>query len=185
MPIVRGLITLAQARQSIYGNAYSTAPTTMDADIESYISAATPVIEEIAGPMYAESRTVTFDGGGHTLILPFRFNAVTSITVDGVAETSYVAEPTVGLIHGGTSALPDDFDSGTQNVVVVVTVGYATIPPNVVLATRELVRLWWQVGRNANRPGTAEQDGPGELPMGLRKRVSELLAPSAGLPGFA
>ena len=185
MAIVRGLITLTQARQSIYGNAAASAPTTWDTDIEAYISAATPVVEEIAGPQYAESRTVRFDGGSHVYVLPFRFNAVTSVTVDGVAKTDYVAEASAGIIHAGTSDLPDVWDAGTHNVVIVVTVGNATVPPNVQLATRELVRLWWQIGRNANRPGTAEQDGPGEVPMGLRKRVSELLAPSMSVPGFA
>lgn len=185
MAIVRGLITLAQARASIYGERAGSAGTGNDADIEAYISAATPVIEEIAGPQYAESRTVLMDGGSHVYVLPHRFNAVTSVEVDGVAKSSYVADGRAGIIHAGTSDLPDVWDAGTLNVEFVVTVGNATIPPNVQLATRELVRLWWQVGRQANRPGTAEQGGPGELPMGLRKRVTELLSPNQNVAGFA
>lgn len=184
MATVRGLITLAQARSSIYGERAGTAATGNDADIEAYISAATPVIEEIAGPQYAETRTVTFDGGTHQIIVPFKFNTVTSVTVDGVAATGWVANGNAGIISASSEGW-GWFANGRQNVVVVLTVGNSTIPPNVQLATRELVRLWWQVGRQANRPGTAEQGGPGELPMGLRKRVTELLAPSENVPGFA
>ena len=185
MAIVRGLITLADMRKSIYGEQYATAPTTNDAEFEAYISAATPWIENNpdcgVGPMFAESRTVTLDGGGWSLVLPHRFNTVTSIMVDGVAWTSYVADPTRGIIYGGTSGAPAPFTSGTQNVVVIVTVGFATIPQNVVLATRELCRLWWQQGRQANRPGPDES----VLTPGILARVRALLGASPNVAGFA
>lgn len=182
MPIVRGLCTLAEARRSIYGDTASTYSTDRDLDIEAYISAATPWIEMGSGPVFAESRTRTFDGGKPVLLLPFRFNTVTSVTVNGVATTAFVADGSDGIIYGGTSTAAVDFAAGTQNVVVVVTVGIATIPPNVNLAVRELVRLWWQNGQQANR-----FDGPDEstLPMGILGRVKALLSASPNVGGFA
>lgn len=184
MAIVRGLITLADMRRSVYGEHYATAPVTNDADFEAYISAATPYIEngpEGTGPMFAESRTIIFDGGTHTLVLPFRFNTVTSITVDGGAVTAYVSDPAAGIIHSGTSTVDSLFASGTQNVVVVVTVGQATIPPNVVLATRELCRLWWQNGRQANTTAPDEST----LTPGILSRVRALLHATNDVAGFA
>lgn len=187
MAIVRGLCTLAEARKSIYGEQAASYSTDNDADIEAYISAATPVIEAITGPIYAESRTMTFDGGSHTIVLPFRFNTVTSVTVDGVAYSTFVSEAHAGIIHAGTTSSDDTFDPGTQNVVVVVTVGSATVPPNVVLAARELVRHWWQQGRQGTRPtfGDTSSESPA-VSLGVpTRRLAELLAGSESVPGFA
>jgi hypothetical protein len=179
MAIVRGLTTLAKVKLSLGITA-----STYDTDLEDYISAATPFIEGMGGPMFAESRTLTFDGGYPEVTLPFKFNAVTSVTVEGSIVTGYVANGAQGIISAGTGDF-DIFYRGIRNVVVVVTVGFATIPPNVELAARELVRLWWQTGRQANRPGTADQGGPGEITMGLRKRITELLDVNDDIPGFA
>lgn len=178
--ITDGLITLANAKTSLGLGS----DTTYDADLEHYIMAATPIVEGITGPQIARTRTFTFNGGDCAVNIPVRFNTVTSVTVDGTATTSYVADPTAGIV---TSL--GRFATGTQNVVVVVTVG-ATTPgvyaENVILATRELVRFWWQQGRQANRPGVAEADTSAILPgSDIYKRVWQLLKPSQGLPGFA
>lgn len=179
MAIIRGLISLAEARTSL---GWSATDTTNNTDLEAYISAATPYIEYISGPMFAESRTVTFDGGRRALLLPHRFNTVTSVTVSGVVSTSYVADAEAGIIFGGSTSTPANFGSGTRNVVVVVTVGYATIPPNVSLATRELVRLWWQQGRQANKFGAPDE---AQLTTGILGRVKALLGASPPVAGFA
>ncbi len=190
MAIVRGLITLDEMRQSVYGNKQAaTADTTNDADFEAYISAATPYIEdgpEGTGPMFAETRSLTLNGGTGCLVLPFRFNAVTSLTVDGTATTAFTANETAGLIYAGSTSGGGWFNTGHQNVVVEVTVGYDVIPPNVVLATRELCRLWWQNGRQAPGPNSGV-NGPdvSALTPGILGRVRALLSPSPDLPGFA
>jgi hypothetical protein len=183
MAIVDGLITLVQAKASL--NIASTT-TVNDSDIERYIEACTPLIEFVTGPQIVRSRTFTFDGGDHVVVLPVRFNTVTSITVDSVAITDWVAESGNGIIHSGLSTSPTNFNSGTQNVVVVVTVGNATIPSNVQLATRELVRHLWQLGRQANRPGTAEAQTQ-TVPEGfaMPRRVLELLSANPRVAGFA
>lgn len=187
MAITDGLITLNQGRASIYGERASTAPTTNDADIEAYIEAITPLFEDECGPLIARTGvTHVANGGGNAIRLPSRFNAITSVTANGVAWSSgsWVEDPDTGIIYAGADGY-SEFPEGRRNVTIVYTVGSATIPKNVQLAAREILRLWWQVGRQANRPGTAEQGGPGEVPMGIRKRVTELLAPNARVAGFA
>jgi hypothetical protein len=126
-----------------------------------------------------------------SLLFPVPFTSVTSITENGVAVTNYTADPTAGIITNGSSAAPDVFEWGVQNIVVTASVGYAAtesnVKPHVKLAARELVRFWWQQGQQANIPafGSAPESMP--LPMGFAvpRRVMELLEPSPRVAGFA
>lgn len=185
MAIVDGLITLAEARSSL---GWAASDTANDSDLERYVEAATPVIENITGPLVARTETFKFDGGFRAVVLPVRFATVTSVVESGVTVTDYVAEPDAGLIAAGTTTSPREFESGHQNIVVTVTTGAATVPANVKLAARELVRHWWQQGRQGNRPGFGnDMPADGGVPMGFAvpKRVLELLEPSPRLAGFA
>jgi hypothetical protein len=188
MTITDGLITLADARASL---GWAATDTSNDADLEAYIEAATSVIENITGPVLIKSRTFTFDGGRESVVLPVPFTTVTSVTVNGVATTSFVADPDAGIITAGSTTAPSVFDWGVRNVVVVVSVGYAAnaaaVASNVSLATRELVRFWWQQGRQANIPafGSAPESMPVPQGFAVPKRVYELLEPSPRLAGFA
>lgn len=182
MAISAGLITLADAKAQL-GVAENV--TTYDADIELYIEAATPIIESKAGPQLSGSRTFVLDGGGDTLVLPVAFSAVSALTVDGVAVSEYVADGASGLIFAGTTAGLSSFSSGIRNVSVTVTVGASSVASSVKLATREIVRHWWQTSRQANRPGTAEQVTQQALPIGVSRRVDELLLNDWNLGGFA
>lgn len=184
MPIVDGLITLEDARKSL---GWAVTDTANDADLERYIEAATPVIENITGPLIARSESYTFDGGSRAVVLPVRFASVTTVVESGVTITDYVAEPDAGVIAAGSTSSPREFAAGHQNVVVTVQVGSATVPAHVKLATRELVRHWWQQGRQGNRPGFGNEMPAETTPMGFAvpKRVRELLEPSPRLAGFA
>lgn len=182
MAITDGIITLDDALASLYGNPPPTA-TANDKDIERYIESATPVIENIVGPVVVRAVTWTFDGGDCAINLPARVQSITSVEVDGVATTAYVADLTAGVIHAFGRFAP-----GYQNVVVKATVGYAKYPPNVVLAARELVRFWWQQGRQGNRPAFGNEiPDTDSAPLGflVPKRVMELLQATPGLGGFA
>ena len=185
MAIVDGLITLAEARASL---GWATSDTSNDADLEKYIEAATPVIERETGPLIARTGVVfTLDGGRTRLVLPTRFNTVTTLVESGVTVTDFVPEPSAGLITGGTTGSPRYFANGVQNIVVTVTTGAAEVPANVKLATRELVTHLWRRGRQSNIPAFgAVPDGP-IVPMGfaLPRAVAELLKPNPPLAGFA
>jgi len=185
MAIANGLITLAQARAAVYGS--NTVGTGDDAELEFYVEAATPVIENITGPVVLRSVVYTFNGRSKHLVIPTRFTSVTSVVEDGVTVTDFVATPEIGLIAAGTSNSPRYWAEGVQNIVVTVSVGSATIPKNVQLAARELVRHWWQQGRQGARPAFAV-DAPADPSMifGVpTRRLGELLASSPDLPGFA
>ncbi|TFD74732.1 head-tail connector protein [Cryobacterium fucosi] len=178
-----GLIPLADAKRSL-----GIVGTADDADIQRYIEAATPVIENITGPLIAGSKVHTLSGGSGVLVLSGPFSTVTSVVESGVTITDYLADGPAGIIYAGTTVSSRDFKSGVRNIVVTVNVGNAEIPPNVILAARELVRVWWQQGRQGNRPawGNDVPDGA-DVPMGfaIPRRVVELLRPHARADGFA
>lgn len=183
MAIVDGLISLDDMKRSL-GNVTGA----NEADLEKYIEAATPVIENITGPLIVRTRVFSCDGGDWAVVLGSAFSAVTSVVESGVTVTDYVADPSSGIVYAGTTAAQREFRDGVQNVVVTVTVGAADVPANVQLATRELVRFWWQQGRQGNRPGFGNE-GISELdvPSGFAvpRRVIELLQANPRSPGFA
>lgn len=182
MTDVSGLIDLADAKTSL-----GITTTTHDNDIQRYIGAATPVIERITGPILLGSRTYALDGGKGSVVLPVRFNTVTSVTESGTLTTDYHSAPSQGIIYAGTTVAARTFANGIRNIVVVVTVGAAAVPENVALAARELVRHWWQLGRQGNRPSFGD-DGALEVANGFgvpTRRVFELCAPNVDMGGFA
>ncbi|TFD80710.1 phage gp6-like head-tail connector protein [Cryobacterium sp. Sr8] len=185
MAVVAGLITLADAKASL---GIPLATTTNDADLERYIEAATPVIENITGPIIPVSRVFAVDGGSYAVLVGCRFNAVTSVAESGTVITDFVSDGEAGIIYAGSTAGSRAFTSGVRNVIVTVTVGSAAVPPNVALATRELVRHWWQLGRQGNRPAFGNE-GVGEVsvPSGFAvpRRVIELCEPNRRMAGFA
>lgn len=184
MTITDGLITLDEARASL---GWATTNTANNTDLERYIEAATPVIENITGPLLVKQLTFAFDGGVEKIVLPVPFTSVVSVTENGAAFTNYVADADKGIITAGTTIAPDVFEPGVDNIVVTVSVGSATIPANVKLAARELVRFWWQQGRQANIPAFGEAPESNSVPMGFAvpKRVYELLEPNSRVAGFA
>lgn len=186
MAIINGLISLDEAKRMIFGN---NASTQYDSDIEDYVSAATEVIEDLTGPMYPRTETRTFSGGSEMVAFPFAFVSVVSISEDGDPVTDFTALPEVGLVYRGTrEAGFGSFPSGTANVTVSVTVGQTPIPPNVKMATKELVRHMWQIGKQGPRPAfNNEQMEIATTPSGflVPRRVEQYCRPSSGLPGFA
>jgi hypothetical protein len=184
MAIVDGLVTLADVRKSL---GLASTDTTNDTDIERYIEAATPTIENIVGPLIQRSRVFTFDGGSSTVVVPVRFASVTSVVESGATITDFVTDLQAATITAGATDGVRDFAYGYQNIVVTVVVGAATVPANVQLAARELVRFWWQQGRQANIPAFGEAPESMSTPMGFAvpKRVLELLEPNKRIAGFA
>lgn len=183
MAIVNGLCTLAQARASLNLSASDTAN---DTDIERYIEAATPLIEQVTGPILPRTQAYAFNGGKSAYVLPAAITAVTSVVVDGttLAGTDYLADLASGIVYanGGT------FSDGITNVTITATVGLPSIPPNIVLAARECVRELWQIGRQGNRPAFGNEPGDSaQISQGyvMSNRVRALCAPNVAMAGFA
>jgi len=160
------------------------------ADVDTYRAAATPVIEEICGPIARKTVTVRRNGGKTAISLPCWFDDVVSVTEDDVEIHDYLASPDAGLIYAGDRHASRRFAAGIRNVVAEVVTGYEPddIPPNVKLATRELVRFWWQQGRQGTRPGYGEPSADTiDVPSGFAvpRRVMELCRPHRRYGGFA
>lgn len=175
----RFIISLDDARAALNmpGN---TNVETLD-DLRLYVAAATPVIEDIVGPVVVKSVTQHVAKGWNYAALFERVNTLTSVVYDDlsvVPASAYTFDVHSGLLTFGYAL--------GQGATITYTTGQAMVPQNVRLATRELVRHWWQLGKQGQRPG------PGANPeawtpsgFAVPRRVIELCAPAARIDGFA
>lgn len=156
---------------------------TIDA-VTPYVDAATLLIESLVGPVDVSARTYVTDGGLAAIVLPSAPVAVTSITVDGalVAATGYDVDTAAGIVYPSAA-----FASGRANVSIAYTVGTATVPPNVKLATLELIQHMWSSGRQNRSGGQVAAAADTESPYGfaIPRRVVELCSPHMRAGGFA
>lgn len=184
-----GLITLEYAAAGLKYNDVGTGKfVSRDADLEAYVQAATPVIEDIVGSVLLTGKSRTFDGGGSVIILNDRVVSITSVTETGVASPGYTFDGQAGLLYAGTSSVSRTFTAGVFNVVVAYQAGFSVIPQTLKLAARELVRFWIQQGNQALMPAYGDAPEAGSYtPQGFAvpKRVIELCAPFQSLGGFA
>ncbi|MFE4469550.1 hypothetical protein ACFRFH_12115 [Leifsonia sp. NPDC056824] len=184
-----GLITLEYAAEGLHmRDAGTGSQGDRDADLTTFIQAATPVIEDLIGPVIAANKTLAFDGGTYSIVLPDRANAIVSVTEAGNLLTagSYFFDPVGSIVYGGNMIYPRLFYPGRLAIVITYSVGYGTVPVTIQLAARELVRFWWQQGMNAQRPAYSDAVETA-APMGFAvpKRVVEMLTPYMGTVGFA
>lgn len=160
-----------------------------DDELRLYIAATTAVIENEIGKVLPDTVTETFDGGNTAVLLSERASAITSVTVNGVATSAYVANLTAGIVYAGSTSAPRPFTAGIQNVVVTYTTGSTTVDPNVILAARIIAAHQYQVGQQGRSGRGRAIDETTILGSGyaVPTRAMQLLAPSeAGrMPGFA
>lgn len=196
------LCTLAQAKAALD---IPTDSTVDDAEISQWISAVTPIIEGIVGPVAARSVTESHDGGQQTIVLRqlpatevasvteyvgfIRYDLLVVTTPDQATAYSASFDQQAGTLtrrYGIGSSL---FAEGVDNVWVTYTAGYADIPPNVVAAAIELVRHNYEATQVAGSTfGSGDTDGSyPALGSGFAvpNRVIELLQPNQRLPGLA
>lgn len=155
-------------------------------DLRLYLAAATPVIEDITGPMIAETRTHTTQGGILAVLLPDLPAQILAITLNGAPVTEYVADLQSGILYGGTQTAVQAFGRG--ELAVSYRVGSGIIPPNIQLAARELVRFWYQGGMQGSggvRSARPEADAFTPSGFAVPRRVMELCAPHQQIGGFA
>lgn len=155
-----------------------------------YVATATEVIEDIVGAVLIRTVIQPADGGKSGIALWERPSSITSVTVDGVANTEYVPNLNAGIVYadGGRGRFPE----GRQNIVVTYRTGAASVPPSIQLAARELIRHLWQIGQQAPSAGAQPAYVPNPKQMGLTpsgfavpNRVIELCANHYALPGTA
>ncbi len=179
---------------------------TQDMELEGFIAAASEMIRDITGPIFAETHTQYFTGGMATISLDWLpLQSITSITeyyglsAFPITEQplgtqtnafGYTVDYSTGQItrrtFGGAPAL---WALGYKNVKVVYVAGFASIPFAVRLAALRLIQHWWgqfkqQRVRGGMRGGL---DGDTMTPMGfaMPDAVIEMLAPWRRPPGIA
>jgi hypothetical protein len=198
-----GLISLDDARSVLRLRAGNTSD---DAMLQTIIESASKVVVDITGPMTVSQYTETFDGGV-TTIVPSRAPIVRVVSANEYYGTSvfalteqplgaqtsafgYTVDYLTGEItrrtFGGGTAL---FAFGSKNISITYTAGRTQVPENVQLATKELVRHFYQATQVPGRPkmGAVADDGFGEVAIGFAvpNFVVEMLQPDRRAPGIA
>lgn len=151
-------------------------------ELRLYIAAATPVIEDIVGPVPQRTETQHVPKGWKVAALYHKVNAITSVVYDDattVPADAYTFDAGPGLLTFNSTL--------TQGATITYTTGSTSVPQNVRLATRELIRHWWAVGKGSLRPSAPNQPADAWTPSGFAvpRRVIELCAPHKRVGGFA
>jgi len=183
--------------------------TTTDAELQGFLDAATPVIENICGPIL--TRTVTaekHDGGeGFRISLVVRqrpilaVSSVTEYAGDVATVLTQVTDPSAGtdfsytvdletgtITRRGSSGGVIPFYGGVDNILVTYTAGYATVPLNVRLAALFQAAHMFQSSQLSGRllvRGVGEDSYSFAAGFGIPNRVRELLQPHQRIPGIA
>jgi hypothetical protein len=182
----RFIISLADLRDELNVPA---GVTVNDDELRLYIAATTWVVESIVGKVLPETVTETFDGGKTAVLLSERASEITSVTVGGVATTSYVANFDAGIVYAGSTSSPTSFTYGRQNVVVTYVTGSTSVDPNVILAARIIAAHQYQVGQQGRTGRGRAIDETTILGSGyaVPTRALQMLEPSMArrMPGFA
>ena len=157
---------------------------TFDAQLQEFIDSAEAAIASKCGPLAATATTDQVSASCGVMMLPTcPVLSLTSVTpVDGGAALTVgdlQLDGTPGIVRG----VP------TGRYTVVYSAGRASVPADLLMAVKELVRHLWDTQRGpARRPGSTVSDAtsntiPGAAYM-MPFRVAELIAPHMQ-PGFA
>lgn len=183
------IISLDDAKNALSITAPMT-PANQD-DLRLYVAAATPIIEDIVGAVVPRTITQIADGNQWAISLWEKPVTIVKVLEGGLASEilpgDYVVDYNAGIISAGRVYAPRRFMPGFNSVSIQYTVGQQVIPPNIRLATRELVRHMWQLGHQSNRNASQPQMADAWTPSGFAvpRRVIELCSPSERVGGFA
>lgn len=184
--------------------------TKYEAEMSGFITAVTPIIEDIVGPVVIRAFDQWYSGGRSMIALDYSpVVAVQTVTesMAGLLSFTLTAQPLDGSTfdaYGYTVDLASAllvrrvmgatgvFAPGLRNIHVVYTAGQcvdtSSVPKNVRLAALELIRVNWQPQQGGNRPQMNDDAlaSTGGAPMGffVPNRVYELLRPTAAARGF-
>lgn len=144
--------------------------TTDDDELRGFILSASAVVESIVGTVGRKTVTEKYSGLRQQAILLRRgpVITVTSVTENGIALTAdvdYSVSDAGVLSRLAGRWYPRPWRAGINNVVVNYVAGRMEIPPNIVDATKELIRINWrpQTGGNYSVFSGGRQDDSGQL----------------------
>jgi hypothetical protein len=183
------IISLAQARSSLRIPAGQTVD---DEDLRELIAAATVIMEDLCGPIVSRACDETHDGGYLTVrLLQAPAISVTSVKesygagytrtltaqpLDGATFDAfgYTVDLTDGILTRRMSGIAGPFMNGRRNIHVTYTAGRSIVRPNLIRATRRLVRFLWQQEMQGQRP-----NGQAPESMATSTTPSGYLVPNA------
>lgn len=152
------------------------------------LDAATEAVDNYCGRSFASAlRTEVYDGNGLTWIVVKHapITALTSITVtepDGttetIASTNFDYDANTGRINFSqdNSSAYDEFPREMQNISVIYTAGYATIPESIQEATVQVAMWLYSQGSTYTNPAyTSERMG--EHNYSRIDRTQEMISP--------
>jgi hypothetical protein len=160
---------------------------THDVELQDAINSAEAAIAQKCGPLEAVATTSRVRGGYSQLVLPVT-PAISLTSVTPVGGTAL----TVGdlmVTEGGVVEYTQGGTFGDRWYDVVYQAGRSSVPDDLLLAVKELVRHLWETQRGpSRRPGsTASSETSNTIPGAayiFPFRVAQLIAPHEQ-PGFA
>lgn len=156
------IVTLTETK--LYLN-IPTGDTTQDTELGGFISAATPVVEDLVGPVVPRQFDEWYDGGQSWIFL--RHIPIADATVDVTAVTEFSGSTGVVLTEvnepapSGASYRYNDgmiyrigcrFSAGFANIHVVYTAGRNPTPANIKQGALEIIRHNYQLSQQGGRP---------------------------------
>lgn len=197
------IIGLSDARAGLQ---LAATDTVNDDDLRLFIQAATPIMEDLLGPIVPKARTETYDGGWtHIKLLHRPVLSVASVVesygstyertltaqniFDGSTVTAYGYDIDLdtGLIVRRVSGVAAAFPAGRRNVQVTYTAGRGVLQGNHLLAARRVIRSLYQSEKQGGRPSQGSPETPTYTPSGFAVApiVIELCADALRPPGIA
>lgn len=158
-----------------------------DAELLGFLGAATPIVEDVVGPVVVRSVTEVHDGGPVLVLDHPPVVEVTSLTAVLTGGTGYaVSDVDVDPVTGVVRLLTGARFAGPLRATYRA--GRPVVPDNIIHGSKELIRHMWatQRGHSGARPGLGDEDmvvtGSG---FAIPRRVLELLAPHKRAPMLA
>jgi len=153
------IISLADARRALRLTGTNTAT---DEDLRELIGDATPIMDDIVGPILRKTRVETYDGGTSqinllwsplisitSIIESFGSNYARTLTAQdifagtGADAYGYTVDMTTGIVTRRASGVAMCFMAGKRNIQVTYVSGRVSARGNVLRATRMLIRDMW------------------------------------------
>lgn len=190
------IIGLAEARAAIGLPATATAK---DEQLRGYIAAATPLMEDLCGPIVPRTVTDTHDGGSPMVRLMLApiisvttveesygnfTRTLTEQPLDGAGFDAYgyTVDLETGILTRRISGGAGIFAPGRRNVLITYRAGRSNIGENLLRATQRLIRWLWEPEQGSVRPDVTTGDTPAvaQTPSGyaIPRDVIVLCGPS-------
>lgn len=177
-----------------------------DQDLLLFMAAATPIMEDLVGPIISRSHVESYDGGTSQIAL--LWTPVVSITsivesygtfertltaqdvfagTGGLDTYGYTVDLVSGIVTRRASGVALSFAPGRRNIQVAYLSGRGTVSGNVLLATRILIRYLWSQSQLRSPLVNGPPEPVSYTPKGFAvpNMVIELCADSTRAPGLA